>query len=341
VTNPTLPSEAMDAVWRYFAPTEAPATDELEALADRFVELKRHLGHKYDTSRVVLRRFLRFLEEHGVYHTGQLSDDVMRQWAESRRHLDPRAFEGELQRIAVFMEHLKAIGKLAENPAEFLKHRVPRNSVPYIFTVEELRRIFVPSRTGRWEETQALIWRFIYACGLRSQEAAHLLIREFDPGARTVFIRLSKFGKDRLLPVHPKIVDRLARYIATHRKDASPDDPLFAGGRGRAYVPASLSRCFKEHLVRLGIYRPNREVHGLRYTSPRLHSLRHSFAVQRLLKWYRDGADVQAKLPLLSTYLGHSAVKYTQVYLTITAVLLREAAGRFAARCEREVPLSP
>jgi integrase len=336
---PPPPSQAIDALWRYFGPPpEAPRTDVLEELADRFVELKRSLGYTYETEGRALQRFLRSLKEHGVHRAGQLSSDVVRQWAQSRRESAPRAFPMQLQRVAVFLDHLKTIGKVGEDLVGLLRCRVPRDCVPYIFSFDELSRIFVPSRTGPLEQDHALIWRFIYACGLRQQEAAHLLIRDFDAAARTVFIRQSKFGKDRLVPVHPRIVDRLVEHIARSRRDTGP---VFTRGRSRPYSRSSLTLYFKKHLVRLGIYQPDRDASGLRYMSTRLHSLRHSFAVHRLLKWYRDGADVQAKLPLLSTYMGHVNIMSTQVYLKITALLLREAGGRFSAQLERELPLQP
>lgn len=335
-----LPFQAIDALWRYFGPP-AEAPDGLEELLERFVQLKRGLGYKYQTEHAALRRFLRFLKERGVDRASQLSSEIVREWARSRPELAPRAFPSQLQRVSIFLDHLKVIGKVGENALEHLSRRAPRDGMPYIFPREELARIFRPSRSGLFEEDRALIWRFIYACGLRCQEAAHLLIREFDVNARTVFIRKTKFGKDRLVPVHPSIVARLVEYLARRRPGASPDEAVFVRRQRLPYHPRYLGERFREHLLRLGIYRPAQDRGGVRYLSPSLHSLRHCFAVYRLLKWYRDGADVQAKLPLLSTYLGHVDPISTQVYLKITALLLREAADRFSAHLEHELPLKP
>jgi len=334
-----LPSEAIDALWRYFGPP-AEALDRLEDLAERFVELKRGLGYKYQSEHAMLRRLIEFLAERGIDRASRLSAGVVREWAQSRQDLAPRAFARQLQRVSIFLDHLKVIGKLSENPFESVPRHAPKDGMPYIFSREELARIFRPSRSGPFEEDRAFIWRFIYACGLRCQEAAHLLIREFDTQARTVFIRKTKFSKDRLVPLHPSIAARLVEYLARRRPGAPPDEAVFVRRR-RPYRPQSLGARFREHLVRLGIYRPAQDRDGVRYLSPSLHSLRHCFAVYRLLKWYRDGADVQAKLPLLSTYLGHVDPVSTQVYLKITALLLREAAARFSAHFERALPLKP
>jgi integrase len=336
---PHLPSEAIDALWRYFgAPAEAP--DGLKELAERFVELKRGLGYKYEGEHAMLRRFIEFLAAGGIERASQISAGVVHEWAESRREAAPRAFANQVRRVAVFLDHLKVIEKLGENPLESVPRHVPRDGMPYIFSRDELARIFRPSRSGPLEEDRALVWRFIYACGLRCQEAAHLLIREFDVPSRTVFVRKTKFSKDRLVPLHPSIAARLAEYLARRRAGASAGETVFVRYR-RPYRPSALGTRFREHLLRLGIYRPAQDRDGVRYLSPSLHSLRHCFAVYRLLKWYRDGAAVQAKLPLLSTYLGHVDPVSTQVYLKITALLLREAAARFSAHLERALPLKP
>jgi integrase len=118
-------------------------------------------------------------------------------------------------------------------------------------------------------------------------------------------------------------------------------EPLFVTARGRRLRTKTFAEAFRRDLVRLGLEPRSRIADGVRFGAPGLHALRHSFAVHRLLQWYREGADVQAKLPLLSTFLGHVHIRHTQVYLTITRALLEEGRRRFAGRWEKEFPLAP
>lgn len=337
------PSEVAEAAWQFYAspPSPTAAGDALDALADQFIELKRHLGHRYHRDGGYVRDFLRFQRSRGVSRVSQLSIDAVLAWAATRAHVQPLTWAREVGALSVFMDHLKSIGKVTNNLCLFLRRRTRPNYRPYIFTVEELGRIFALEKAPGPVRDRALIYRLMYACGLRVSEATHLKLRDFDPGQGTIFIEKTKFNKDRLLPLHVGIVERLRRYRDERRSKESSGSVFFVNAAGGPYRRNHLSHAFQQDLSRLDLYRPTRDADGVRLGSPRLHGLRHCFAIYRLLKWYREGADVQAKLPLLSTYLGHSAVEYTQVYLKATGLLLREAHRRFASRWEKELPLKP
>jgi integrase len=341
--RPLAPPEVTERLRQYFAvlATGPSTSSDLALLAERFIELKQHLGQPYDASARHLRGFLRFAEAIGVRAPTDLSAEVMLAWAASRRDLLPSSWMTHLKAVSAFQDHLKALGAIPTNLCAFLRRRTPSNFRPYIFSLEELKRIFEPARTRNPEGDRALVYFVIYACGLRASEATHLRIRDFDGGQGTLFIEKGKFGKDRLLPLHRHVIDRVQSFQDECRVGAPPESPLFPQPNGRPYHPRQLSVFFRVHLVGLGLYRATREVQGLRCGSTRLHSLRHSFAVHRLLRWYREGAEVQSKLPLLSTYLGHSNIQHTQLYLNATGLLLREGHTRFARHWEREFPLSP
>jgi len=145
-----------------------------------------------------------------------------------------------------------------------------------------------------------------------------------DLAAGVLSIRQPEFRKSRLVPVSAGTLEELRRYHGL-RLTAAPADPggaFFVSGRGTAYSPSTVQAMFRDLTIRSGLRGP----HG---RGPRLHDLRATFAVTRLLQWYRDGEDVMARLPLLSTYPGHASVTGTEVYLTITAALLQEANTRF------------
>jgi integrase len=183
----------------------------------------------------------------------------------------------------------------------------------------------VSARFALQRETLRTIVLLLYSTGLRAGEVSRLCIGDVDLAARTLFVRETKFFKSRLVPISESLAVELATYLEKRGALAatSPRAPFFISRCRRSIPPRNLSFVFHELVKSAGIAaRPGG--HG-----PRLHDLRHTFAVRRVLGWYRAGADVTVKLPLLATYLGHGNVLSTHVYLTATAELLREASGRF------------
>jgi integrase len=162
------------------------------------------------------------------------------------------------------------------------------------------------------------------SCGLRISEACRLDEGDVDLDEGVLTVRGSKFGKSRIVPVHSTTLGALRIY--TGRRDLLCPDPasaaFFLNSRGRRLDAHNVSHTFTEILHTAGITAPP----GAR--RPRIHDLRHSFTVATLLAWYRDGGDVAARLPLLSTYLGHVDPKSTYWYLQATPELLQAAADR-------------
>lgn len=321
---------------------ETSETDDLVALAERFILLKRRPRHRYEKEARHLHAWLKFMAGRGVARASDLSVQAMLDWAASRHNVFALTWNGEVSAVSAFMDHLKALGKAKNNVCWFLKQRFTSNFRPYIFTRGELRQMFrPPAGATRWQRDRAMIYSVIYACALRVSEACRFRMRDFDDRKATIFVHESKWFKDRLLPLASITRCRIRRYVRARRAGARPEDWLFVNGVGKPYRRKNLETQFVQELRRLGMYLPTHEVEGVRYGSTRLHSLRHSFAVNRFLKWYRDGADVQAVLPLLSTYLGHVDVRYSQIYLKATGLVLSEAHERFAGRWEKHFPLEP
>ena len=166
----------------------------------------------------------------------------------------------------------------------------------------------------------------LYALGLRIGEALGLMIKDVDFQQKTLFIRDSKFSKDRLLPFGPKLGKCLEAYMDLRRKHFKPikkDAPLLVANTCTVIRRRLIQQTFGDIMKDARIAAPPGQ------GRPRLHDLRHTFAVHRLLRWYEEGVNVQNKLPLLSTFMGHVNIYSTQVYLTITDSLLREASNRF------------
>jgi len=207
--------------------------------------------------------------------------------------------------------------------------RVTTRFRPYIYSEEEIRGLLRAAArlTGDLRpHTYVTLLLVLYTTGVRLGEALRLELGDVDLDRAVLHVRAGKFRKSRLVPMAASLRTRLDTYLAQRRRAGAPtrrDAALFWSPRGGHY----------SHIgVQHGLSQLVREVCGKppgRGTGPRVHDLRHAFAVHRLLRWYRDDLDVQVKLPLLATYLGHCSFLSTQVYLTATPELLAEASRRF------------
>jgi integrase len=169
--------------------------------------------------------------------------------------------------------------------------------------------------------------------GLRISEALHLTLQDAGLAEGVLSVRQPEFRKSRLVPVSAGTLEMLRTYHDL-RIAVAPADPagaFFVSGRGTGYSTPAVQAIFHDLTVQAGLREPDG-------SGPRLHDLRATFAVTRLLLWYRDGEDVMARLPLLSTYLGHACISDTEVYLRITTALLQEANTRFHAFAEALLP---
>jgi integrase len=165
------------------------------------------------------------------------------------------------------------------------------------------------------------IIRLLYGCGLRVSEATHLRFKDVNLGSGVLTIEQGKFRKDRLVPITASLTARLEQYVSL-LSDRSGEACFFPSPRSGPYHRHTIYHAFRQLLWECQI------PHGGRGHGPRLHDLRHTFAVHRLVEWYRDGADLNAKLPVLATYLGHQSVAETQVYLQLTAELFPHVTKR-------------
>jgi integrase len=206
---------------------------------------------------------------------------------------------------------------------------------PHIFSESEIARLLHaasgmkgnPSTPLRPELTRLAIV-LLYTTRMRRGELLSLTEGDYNRRESTLHIRRTKFYKSRLLPVHEGIANEIERYLAARAKLKLPSSaatPLMwnATRGGRAYTGTGISHCIKPLLLQCGIKAPS----GL---TPRIHDFRHSFAVNALLRWYRAGADVEAKLPLLATYLGHGSALSTHRYLHFIEPMRVAASERFA-----------
>lgn len=236
-----------------------------------------------------------------------------------------------------FYRYAVSRGHAATAPLPTVIPKRPPAFVPYIFSHDDLSRLLRavdtdPRQTCLAPLTLRTILLLLYGAGLRIREAVDLDRRDVALGESLLTVRQSKFGKTRLVPVGPDVRGVLTRY-AERQPAAGPDTPFFVTRTGDRVKADTLQHHYRLLCGRAGVRRTD----GARY-QPRIHDLRHTFAVRRLTSWYRQGADVQTLLPHLSVYLGHVHLRATQVYLTMTPELLGEAGRRFERYAATEVP---
>ncbi|MYF30280.1 MAG: tyrosine-type recombinase/integrase [Gammaproteobacteria bacterium] len=209
----------------------------------------------------------------------------------------------------------------------------PRSPPPYIFSHEEMKRIFGAIDESRRTahkldaETFRTLLLVLYGTGLRRGEAIRLTLEDVNLTEAVLTVRDTKFNKSRTIPFGPQLHDALQTYAArrvARRMPAGMASTFLANTDGSELTGSTARRAFAGLLSTAGLKAGD---DGRR--APCLHSLRHGFAVNRVTSWYRQGADVQRLLPVLSAYLGHKDLNGTQIYLTMTPELLQEASLRF------------
>jgi site-specific recombinase XerD len=244
-----------------------------------------------------------------------------------------RTWHIKLSVLRCFYRYAVSRGHVAAAPLPAVVPKRPPRFVPYVYSREDLGRLLgatslLQRRACSIEPlTMRTVVLLLYATGLRLGEMIRLDRADVDLSGRVLTVRQTKFFKSRLVPFGPQLSPALIRYAeAAHPGGMAGPGPLpfFTTRAGRRLEEATVQKWFRRLREHAGVRRSD----GARY-QPRLHDLRHSFAVHRLTQWYQQGADVQKLLPQLSVYLGHACLADTAVYLSMTPELLHEASRRF------------
>jgi site-specific recombinase XerD len=330
-----LQSENPEKSLATFCP-DLSAAGPLEVHWQAYVRLQRSLGKKHQTHKVVLNQLSRFLHGHGIRSPQAVPPELIQRWLDSRTNY-PMTRLAYARLIGRFFAYLQQLRVVAENPATPVLYaigRLPRPAFrPFLYTREQITVLLAKARglpahnkfplRGLTCYTMLVL---LHALGLRHREVRRLRIRDVDLARQTLSINQTKFHKSRYVPFGPKVGRCLEQFLADRRGVLLPvqeDDPLFVTVWRKPVNQGVLCELLHGSLSEMGIAISG----GQR--GPRIHDLRHTFAVQRLLRWYRNGVDVQSRLPALATFMGHVRPESTQLYLTITTELLQEANARF------------
>jgi integrase len=296
-----------------------------------FLETRKQAGRQGVSSQKLLRGLDRFL-----WSELQPGETITREIVERRcRSLESLSIGTRINHLYVLRQFCRYLAYF--DPRTCVVHRsfLPRRTrpAPYIYTRKEVQQIMAAARRvgprGSLRPVViSILVGLLYTTGLRIGEALRLTLADVDLKRGVLLIRKTKFKKTRLVPLSPSAAAQLRVYLRQRclaGMSTATAAPLFVNLRGRRYGEAGFTTLFLEIIRQLGLRKPP----GQR--GPRIHDFRHSFAVNRLLAWYREGANLAAKLPVLSTYLGHSTLTGTAVYLHATAELLESAGARFHA----------
>lgn len=301
----------------------------LSKAVESYLSLKRSLGAVFSADARILRSFVRAL---GDVPLESIHCETCQAFC---RGAGPptRFWERKHYTLRGFFAYLVARGLLATSPLPDASPKIPRSFQAYVYSHDELRRILDATSALETDHGRAQVLTFrtillvLCGAGLRPGEALRLRCCDVDLAARLLAIWDTKFFKSRLVPIGADLCQALDSYRTVRQQLPLPDETrsaFFCTCTGRAISLAKLEKVFVRLREHAGIRRPATD-----RWQPRLHDIRHAFAVGRLIAWYREGADVQACLPLLATYLGHINLSGTQAYLTMTPELLGEASLRF------------
>ena len=289
--------------------------------------MRRALGFKLESHGSRLMSFVRFCENCG---STSVTTDLAVEWATSTAS-DHEAYQARrLDVVRIFARHLQPLDPATEVPPEDVLDRRQWRIPPYLYSPQEVTALMSAAGTLR-PAFRAVTWRtligLLAVTGMRQGEACRLGRDDVDLNEETIVIEDSKFGKSRMIFLHPTTAAALRAYSrARDEAFPGPAAPTFlVNSLGRPLDSRNAPKTFARLVTAAGIQAPP----GQR--APRLHDLRHVFTVSTLLDWYRDGGDVQARLPVLSTWLGHIDPKSTYWYLQAVPELLALAAGRLEA----------
>ena len=294
-----------------------------------FFQTRTALGRNGITDRKLLIYLDRFLTR-ALKQGETITREIVEQWTRSMQHLSVGT---RINRISILRQFCRYLNQFDSRTYLIDRMGIPRRMrlAPYIFTSSEIGKIIQTIQQHKAKSPLRLLMLstligLLYSTGLRVGEALRLTLADVDLRRQLLVIYKTKFKKSRYVPISSSTTSALTLFLKKRKAygcSTALTSPVFQSPTGIAYGLPGMCEYFLKILRKLGIRGPAGE------KGPRIHDLRHSFAVERLTKWYRQGVSLPEKLPLLTTYLGHATLFGTQAYLHATAELLKETSQRF------------
>lgn len=302
----------------------------MQAMVSNFLAERRRLGFELIASGRTLMNFARYVDtvdDHGPLTVALMAQRARQdKWARG----DPTTWARRLKLLRPFTRYLRQFEPRTEVPDESVFGPIQERLTPHIYREQEIVDLLAAARAlgppgGLRPATYETLFGLIAAAGLRVSEAVHLLETDVDLKLGLLTIRRTKFAKSRQLPLHPSTLEALRCY--RHQRNlhvaVTPEMPFFVSSKGTGLSLRQVARVFVGLRQRLGWV--SRGGHD----QPRIHDLRHTFAVRRVLLWQTQGTTVDQAMLALSTYMGHAKISNTYWYLTAVPELMAVAAGQF------------
>jgi integrase/recombinase XerD len=291
-----------------------------------YVAYKQSLGMRFATEARTLKSFGKSV---GDVEVEQIGPELVRAFLDGAGPMT-RFWRRKFDALTGFYRFCLARGYVCSVPLPTRAPRCPQSFTPYIYPEDEIKRLLQAAadraRRNIDAPTSRTLLLLLYATGLRISEALNLNLADVDLDDSMLHVRESKFYKTRLVPIGKDLTQVLREYAQLRHKrlPLDPDAPFLLTARGKRVSRGGAEAAFKQMRAQAMVRR-----HDGAHYQPRLHDLRHTAAVTRVVRWYREGADVQRLLPRLATYLGHVHITGTQRYLSMTPELLQQASVRF------------
>lgn len=307
----------------------------LPDLIDTLIAARRAGGFRYNSQERVLCQFAEHSRRQG-YADGSIIQEAVEGFLYGR-HLKASTIRREEIILRELAEHARQFGWQAWAPPTLTRVKTPLRPPPYVFSDDEIRRLFHAIDTQPLSEmsnralVDPVLFRVFYATGMRLSETLNLELRDFDAASATIEVRDGKNHENRLVPVTRRLAATLESYIAAAHSHPEPAHKLFhTSDPSKPADKSTVYNRFRRYLADADIaHFPG---------GPHIHSLRHGFATQNLRRWATDGADLAVMLPYLSAYMGHADLRETQYYLQLTADAHPEVAAIAQARFGYVIP---
>jgi integrase len=300
-----------------------------------YLTMRRGLGFKLHSEGAALSSFVAYMEQEEADY---ISTSLALAWAQAPTSVQPARWAQRLRCVRGFARYCSAIDPRTEIPSAGLLPFTHQRPTPYFFTDEDIRKLLdaalhASARDSMAQHTFFCLFGLLSVTGLRISEALGIAPKDVDLDEGILTIRSSKFGKSRLVPLHTSTITALVNY-------GKRREQILAGRQVPYWFANAQGTRVSYDVVRDAFRRLTKQI-GLRSRSdgrrPHLHDLRHRFAMVTVLQWYRNGEDVERRLPVLSAYLGHVEVCNTYWYLSASPDLLEAAKGRLE-RCWEQRP---
>jgi integrase len=299
---------------------------------ENYLTMRRSLGFKLLNMGYNLHHFVSFMEQQRV---SIITVDLALRWAQQPQNVQPALWAARLGYVRSFASYWSAIDPRTEIPPMGLLPYRYKRAIPYIYSDGEIKLLLnaaknLPPLTSLRPWTYYTLFGLMAVTGMRISEIIQLARGDVDLNQKVLTVRLTKFGKSRLIPLHPSTVHNLELYLwrldQLHPRSTTPN--FFLSNQGIALTDCMVRWTFIKLSHQIGLRKDGDSC------GPRIHDFRHRFAVTTLLDWYRTGVDVEQRLPVLSTYLGHAHVTDTYWYLSAIPELLALTKDRLEKRWE-------